>query len=279
MRGGLAAVGRGGLEPERSPTGASCCRPGAASAAPARTARGRRARWCCRSAERLAWISMVLVTRARRRGGLGTGLLRRCIEETRASAAGVAGLDATEQGRPIYLPLGFRDLYAISRWHFDRAWTTAIRPFRTGIEPAPDRAVGPARLLPSTIVRAAAWNGRRCWRICRRASLARAWIAEDAVGQDRRLRAGPRGQNGDLARARRRRQRGDCARADRARGRRGRRGPFIIDVPQAHARRAGLARSTGRGHAARLHAHDPGQDSQASTIPATSLPLPARNSG
>ena len=64
----------------------------------------------------LAWISMVLVTRERRRGGVGTGLLNRCIEEVRTAGA-VAGLDATEQGRPIYLPLGFRDLYKISRWH------------------------------------------------------------------------------------------------------------------------------------------------------------------
>ncbi len=68
--------------------------------------------------DRLAWISMVLVTKARRRGGVGTGLLKRCIAEVQASDA-VAGLDATEQGRPIYLPLGFRDLYKISRWHFD----------------------------------------------------------------------------------------------------------------------------------------------------------------
>jgi len=68
--------------------------------------------------DKLAWISMVLVTKARRRGGIGTGLLERCIAEVRASGA-VAGLDATEQGRPIYLPLGFRDLYKISRWHFD----------------------------------------------------------------------------------------------------------------------------------------------------------------
>src|SRR5262249_1677134 len=63
---------------------------------------------------KLAWISMVLVTKARRRGGVGTGLLKRCIAEVQASGA-VAGLDATEQGRPIYLPLGFRDLYKISR--------------------------------------------------------------------------------------------------------------------------------------------------------------------
>ena len=69
--------------------------------------------------QKLAWISMVLVTRERRRSGLGTGLLKHCIAEVRAAGA-VAGLDATEQGRPIYLALGFRDLYAISRWHLDQ---------------------------------------------------------------------------------------------------------------------------------------------------------------
>jgi hypothetical protein len=84
--------------------------------------------------DKLAWISMVLVTRARRRGGVGTGLLKRCIAEVQASGA-VAGLDATEQGRPIYLPLGFRDLYRISRWHLDRVKdvppTAAVRPMTT----------------------------------------------------------------------------------------------------------------------------------------------------
>jgi GNAT superfamily N-acetyltransferase len=76
---------------------------------------------------RLAWISMVLVTRDRRRGGVGSELLKRCIEEVRAAGA-VAGLDATEQGRPIYLPLGFHDLYKISRWHLDRAPATQVPP-------------------------------------------------------------------------------------------------------------------------------------------------------
>ncbi|HEY4169575.1 MAG TPA: hypothetical protein VGM96_22485, partial [Reyranella sp.] len=89
--------------------------------------------------DKLAWISMVLVTRARRRGGVGTGLLKRCIAEVQASGA-VAGLDATEQGRPIYLPLGFRDLYKISRWHFDGVKempsTAAVRPMTGADLPA-----------------------------------------------------------------------------------------------------------------------------------------------
>ena len=77
--------------------------------------------------EKLAWISMVLVTKASRRGGVGTGLLKRCIEDVRAFGA-VAGLDATEQGRPIYLPLGFRDLYEIARWHVDEVKGAPIAP-------------------------------------------------------------------------------------------------------------------------------------------------------
>jgi GNAT superfamily N-acetyltransferase len=88
---------------------------------------------------RLAWISMVLVTKSRRRGGVGTGLLKRCLAEVQASGA-VAGLDATEQGRPIYLPLGFRDLYKISRWHFDSAKdapsSVALRPMTAADLPA-----------------------------------------------------------------------------------------------------------------------------------------------
>lgn len=77
--------------------------------------------------QKLAWISMVLVTATRRRGGVGTGLLKRCIEEVRASGA-VAGLDATEQGRPIYLPLGFHDLYKISRWQLDQPDLEPVAP-------------------------------------------------------------------------------------------------------------------------------------------------------
>jgi len=75
----------------------------------------------------LAWISMVLVTKDRRRSGVGTELLKRCIADV-ASRGAVAGLDATEQGRPIYLPLGFRDLYKISRWHLDRPGKADVSP-------------------------------------------------------------------------------------------------------------------------------------------------------
>ena len=54
-------------------------------------------------------------------------MLKRCIAEVQANGA-VAGLDATEQGRPIYLALGFHDLYAISRWHLGDGRGQAIAP-------------------------------------------------------------------------------------------------------------------------------------------------------
>jgi GNAT superfamily N-acetyltransferase len=82
----------------------------------------------------LAWISMVLVTKARRRGGVGTTLLKRCIDEVRANGA-VAGLDATEQGRPIYLPLGFSDLYKLSRWHLDSTTDLVAPPLGISVRP------------------------------------------------------------------------------------------------------------------------------------------------
>jgi hypothetical protein len=84
--------------------------------------------------QHLAWISMVLVTKARRSGGVGTSLLKRCLDEVKARDA-VAGLDATEQGRPIYLKLGFRDLYGISRWHLDDAKEVVSPPAGVSVRP------------------------------------------------------------------------------------------------------------------------------------------------
>lgn len=142
---------------------------------------GRDGRWEASSlvlplGEKVAWISMVLVTKARRREGLGTTLLKRCIDEAQALGR-VAGLDATEQGRLIYLPLGFRDLYPIARWHFEGATT------------APDAADG-IRLrpvVPTDLPKLAAYDRPRS--AMQRAGLlvhlssrrpSCAWLAEDA---------------------------------------------------------------------------------------------------
>jgi GNAT superfamily N-acetyltransferase len=75
----------------------------------------------------ISWLSMVLVTQAARGQGLGTHLLSRCIAEVEASGA-AAGLDATELGRPIYQPLGFRDVYPLSRWHAPHVARQAVPP-------------------------------------------------------------------------------------------------------------------------------------------------------
>jgi GNAT superfamily N-acetyltransferase len=82
----------------------------------------------------LSWICMVLVAKVSRRRGLGTTLLARCIDDVR-SAGAVAGLDATELGRPVYLPLGFRDLYPVSRWRLGPSASAGEAPSGCTIRP------------------------------------------------------------------------------------------------------------------------------------------------
>jgi GNAT superfamily N-acetyltransferase len=177
--------------------------------------------------DELAWISMVLVTQARRRRGVGTGLLKRCIAEVQASGA-VAGLDATEQGRPIYLPLGFRDLYSIRRWHFDGVRTA---PPAVSMQP-----VGPGDLL------ALALYDRPRSGMDRPALLTnlftrqpgRAWMAQTAKGGASGFVLGREGRTATSI--------GPVVADDEATGlaliakaASAAPGPFIIDVPEAHA--------------------------------------------
>jgi GNAT superfamily N-acetyltransferase len=180
--------------------------------------------------QKLAWISMVLVTRKRRRGGLGTELLKRCIDKVR-SAGAVAGLDATEQGRPIYLPLGFHDLYRISRWHFDRVLDTAIPP-PTGVKL---RQVGSAD-LPKLALYDRPLTGMERPAILAHLALrqpGRAWIAEDAGGKIAGFVLGREGRMatslGPVVADSEAIALALIARAAAAAS-----GPFIIDVPEAH---------------------------------------------
>ena len=61
------------------------------------------------------WISMVLVSQKYRRQGIATALLGLCIQTLR-SANLAPWLDATQAGRAVYHPLGFRDGLSITRW-------------------------------------------------------------------------------------------------------------------------------------------------------------------
>lgn len=178
----------------------------------------------------LAWISMVLVTQARRRGGVGTGLLKRCIDEVRQAGA-VAGLDATEQGRPIYLPLGFRDLYPIARWHFDAA-TEAVAP-PAGVTVRPFAVAD----LPRLALYDRPLTGMERPSILAHLALRRperAWIAEDAAGKIVGYALGREGRTatslGPVVA-----DREEVALALVSRAAAAAPGPFIIDVPGVHA--------------------------------------------
>jgi GNAT superfamily N-acetyltransferase len=89
------------------------------------------------------WIAMILVTAHWRRKGLATHLMRRCIDALLARGLAPA-LDATPDGRQVYLPLGFKDVYGITRyyakaapqWDAGPAIAATIRPITLADETA-----------------------------------------------------------------------------------------------------------------------------------------------
>jgi GNAT superfamily N-acetyltransferase len=72
-----------------------------------------------------AWVSMVLVTAARRRHRIGTGILESCCAELKRRGL-VAVLDATPAGERVYRPLGFAPTFALSRWQGQGGAGTAL---------------------------------------------------------------------------------------------------------------------------------------------------------
>jgi GNAT superfamily N-acetyltransferase len=68
---------------------------------------------------RFAWVSMVLVAGPYRRRGVATLLMRRAMDEL-AAAGLVPVLDATPDGRAVYLNLGFQDSWGFERLRCDR---------------------------------------------------------------------------------------------------------------------------------------------------------------
>lgn len=179
--------------------------------------------------QQLAWISMVLVTKSRRSGGVGTSLLKRCLDEVTANDA-VAGLDATEQGRPIYLKLGFHDLYKISRWHLEMAKDVVAPPAGISVRPfaiadLPKLATYDRPLSgmerPTLLAHLAT----------RQAGLA--WVAETPSGKLSGFALGREGRNATsigpvIADTE------GVALALISRATVAAKGPFIIDVPEAH---------------------------------------------
>lgn len=179
--------------------------------------------------QRLAWISMVLVARQRRRSGVGTSLLKHCIGEVQ-SAGAVAGLDATEQGRPIYLPLGFRDLYPIARWHFDAATDVPSLPAGLSVRPAT------AADLPRLALYDRLHTGMERPALLAHLALrqpVRAWLAEDVAGKLVGYVLGREGRTatslGPVVADSEAIALAMIARATTAAP-----GPFIIDVPATH---------------------------------------------
>lgn len=63
--------------------------------------------------DRFAWIGMVLVDPSRKREGIGTALLNKAMSVL--NDVPCIKLDATPAGREVYLKLGFRDEYTLSR--------------------------------------------------------------------------------------------------------------------------------------------------------------------
>jgi len=65
---------------------------------------------------RLGWVGMILVDSACQRQGYGLAMLDEIIRCADRMGVGVLGLDATEQGRGVYLKRGFVDQQPICRW-------------------------------------------------------------------------------------------------------------------------------------------------------------------
>ncbi len=64
---------------------------------------------------KIGWICMVLVSSRFRRRGLASALLVLAVEQAKESGL-TPMLDATPEGRTIYVSNGFRDLFPITRW-------------------------------------------------------------------------------------------------------------------------------------------------------------------
>ncbi|MEJ8836208.1 GNAT family N-acetyltransferase [Ramlibacter sp. AN1133] len=79
-------------------------------------------------ASEVAWISMILVTPARRGAGLGRAVFGQCLAQVQAEGR-IAMLDATPAGEALYAQFGFRAQWRLGRWRREgageRRWRNA----------------------------------------------------------------------------------------------------------------------------------------------------------
>lgn len=74
----------------------------------------------------VGWIGMILVDEACRGQGYGGTIFRALVELAQSQGIARLGLDATDQGRPVYLKQGFGDHSLIRRWKLEAP--TAVVP-------------------------------------------------------------------------------------------------------------------------------------------------------
>lgn len=74
-----------------------------------------------------SWIGMVLVDPSKKRKGIGTQLLQEAFQVIPENQT--IRLDATPDGREVYLKLDFKDEYQLSRMHLDDVPISKLQPF------------------------------------------------------------------------------------------------------------------------------------------------------
>jgi GNAT superfamily N-acetyltransferase len=83
-------------------------------------------------ARRIAWLAMVLVAERHRHQGVASALMSQALQ--RCDELGLAaGLDATPDGRRVYRPHGFQDLYGLQRLQCARPRHRAVEVERVSL--------------------------------------------------------------------------------------------------------------------------------------------------
>jgi hypothetical protein len=125
---------------------------------------------------------MVLVTAAARRQGLATRLLEHAVWLGRSERWPLL-LDATAAGRPVYLPLGFRDVGHLTRWRAE----APVAPAPAAAPRSPVEPIGSAVAL----ARWAEWDAAH-FGADRSALLRALWEARPELGLQLAEQAGER---------------------------------------------------------------------------------------